>query len=220
MEFLQHAWIMGLDNFAAFVLIAGLLTITPGADTILVIRNTLRGSVAGGLASTVGICSGLILHALLSSLGLAMLLAQSALAYQGVKIAGAVYLVWLGVQSLRRRELAGVNERPEQASPTDPITSVGRCFVEGFVTNLLNPKVVLFYLAIVPQFVPPQGSVVSTSLTLASLHAVMGVAWLGALCVVAGRARNLLARPAARSIIDKTSGLALIGFGLGVAAND
>jgi RhtB (resistance to homoserine/threonine) family protein len=211
---------MELDNLAAFALIAGLLTIAPGADTILVIRNTVRSTVAGGITTTSGICSGLIFHALLSSLGLAMLLAQSALAYQGVKIAGAVYLVWLGIQSLRRRETVETNERSKDASHADPTASVGRCFVEGFVTNLLNPKVVLFYLAVVPQFVPPQGSVISTSLTLASVHAAMGIAWLSVLCVVAGRAKNLLARPKARSIVDKTAGFALIGLGLSVAAND
>ena len=164
--------------------------------------------------------AALALHSRRDELGLALLLAQSALAYQGVKIAGAVYLVWLGIQTVRRRETLENTERLEDASHANPTASVVRCFVEGFVTNLLNPKVVLFYLAIVPQFVPPQGSVVSTSLTLASLHAVMGLAWLGALCVVAGRARNLLAKPGARSIIDKTAGLALIGFGLSVAAND
>jgi len=211
---------MGLDNLAAFALIAGLLTIAPGADTILVIRNTLRTNVAGGLASTVGICSSLILHALLSSLGLALLLAQSAIAYQGVRIAGAAYLVWLGIQSLRRRNPVGVDEQLEDVSPADSTVSVSRCFREGFVTNLLNPKVVLFYLAIVPQFVPSDGSVIATSLMLASLHAVMGIAWLSALCLVAGRTKDWLTRPKARAAVEKTAGLALIGFGLSVAAND
>ncbi|MGI9264786.1 MAG: LysE family translocator, partial [Gammaproteobacteria bacterium] len=86
---------MTFENLAAFVLIAGLLTIAPGVDTILVIRNTLRSGVAGGMASATGICGGLMFHALLSSLGLAVLLAKSSIAYQGVRILGAIYLVWL-----------------------------------------------------------------------------------------------------------------------------
>ena len=211
---------MELDNLAAFALIAALLTIAPGADTILVIRNTLRRRIAGGMATATGICSGLMLHALISSLGLAALLAKSALAYQGVRIMGAVYLVWLGVQSLCLRRASGIGRPLQDAPNVDEHGSIRHCFAEGFVTNLLNPKVVLFYLAIVPQFTPPAGSVIATSLTLASLHAAMGIVWLGALSIAAGRARKLLTRPRARSMVDRLAGVALIGLGLRVATSD
>jgi RhtB (resistance to homoserine/threonine) family protein len=210
---------MTMETLTTFAVIAALMTLAPGVDTILVIRNTVRAGTSGGLASAWGICCGLIFHALISSVGLAVLLAKSATAFQAVRIGGAIYLVWLGIQSLRRRSATAEDSTTAGQAAVDRV-SASACFAEGLVTNLLNPKVVLFYLAILPQFLPEAGSVFGTSLTLAGLHAAMGMVWLGFLSVATGRAQEWLRQPGARAMIDRAAGVMLIGFGLRVALGD
>lgn len=131
----------------AFIVAAALLTLSPGPDTMLVLRNTLRGGRSAGLRTTLGISSGLIVHATLSALGLSVILVQSAAAFEIVKLAGAGYLVWLGIQSLR----AAVRGQPPVAGA--PAAGPQRPFREGLLTNVLNPKVAVFYLAFLPQFI-------------------------------------------------------------------
>ena len=188
-------------------------------------RAMLLRSTMGGLVSGTGICSGLLVHALLSSIGLTVILAQSATAYQAVRIAGALYLLWLGGRilwrSLRPRAAARgarretVRPLPESASP-----GLAAAFFEGLLTNLLNPKVVLFYLAIVPQFVPQDGSIVATSLMLGAIHAGMGIVWLGLVAAAAGRARAWFERPRVGAWLDRCAGAVLMAFGARVAFGD
>ncbi|MFZ1061705.1 MAG: LysE family translocator [Candidatus Rokuibacteriota bacterium] len=128
-----------------FTLVAAALTLSPGADTMLVVRNALRGGRHDGVVTAFGICSGLFLHAILSALGVSIILMPSAMAFHWVKIAGACYLVWLGVQSLRgavRR--AHYTEGPDSLVVTAPVPSE-RCFLEGLLSNVLNPEVAVFY---------------------------------------------------------------------------
>ena len=213
-----------LTDFATFALIALLLTITPGVDIVLVLRNSVARGTAGGLASAIGICSGLLLHALLSSVGLTVILAQSAGAYHAVRVAGAIYLVWLGLRTLyagiARRELSPGVDADSSATPASGARPARGCLAEGFATNLLNPKVVLFYLAVVPQFVSEGSSLVATSLLLGSTHAALGLAWLGLIAMAASRARVWFERPNVSAWLDRCAGTVLIAFGLRVAAGD
>ena len=208
-------------DLTTFFVIALLLTITPGVDTVLVLRNGVARGTWGGLATATGICSGLLVHAFLSAVGLSVILSQSATAYHALRLAGAVYLLWLGGRllwnSLRHRTRTGVDERPR---PAPAAASPAASFSEGLLNNLLNPKVVLFYLAIVPQFVPAGGSIVSTSLLLGGIHALMGLVWLGALAGAAGRARTWFARPRVGAWLDRCSGAVLVAFGARVAMAD
>ena len=165
--------------------LAALLTITPGADTLLVLRNAMRGGWSDGMATTLGISSGLLGHATLSALGLSVVLQRSAEAYRVLQWAGAAYLVWLGVDSwLRARRARPVEEVRGAGSPA----TVRRSFGEGLWTNLLNPKVAVFYLAFLPQFVGPGDAALPRSLFLASLHIGMGIVWLGGIAFTAGAA--------------------------------
>jgi threonine/homoserine/homoserine lactone efflux protein len=230
-------------DLATFVLIALLLTITPGVDTVLVLRSSIARGTPGGLASAAGICSGLLVHALLSSVGLTVILSQSATAYHAVRLAGAAYLLWLGGrilwQSRPRRDaqpappddLRDSGESDDSGDPGSVLTAVGApsptaprgfvaAFFEGLANNLLNPKVVLFYLAVVPQFVPQGGSIVATSLLLGGIHALMGIAWLGLVAAAAGRARRWFARPGVRAWLDRCAGTVLLAFGTRVALSD
>jgi len=211
---------MSDSQIVAFTIIAGLLTITPGADTMLLIRNVLaRGRVAG-LQTTAGICCGLFVHATLSALGLSLILVRSAAAFDAVRMIGAGYLIWLGVQAVRqslRREPVGA-DGDGAATAAAPATVAGRTsFLEGFLSNVLNPKVAVFYLAFLPQFMSAGDSVFAKSMVLATIHFVEGVVWLSALSFFVARAQRWLRGPRVKRTIEATAGVVLIGFGARLA---
>ncbi len=196
----------------AFTLLAALMTMSPGADTLLVVRNVLRGGRRDGIATAVGICSGLYVHATLSALGLSVILMHSAAAYTALKYAGAAYLVWLGLQSLR----AAARGLPTtQPTATDtPRMPASRSWREGFLTNLLNPKIVVFYLALLPQFIGPDDPVFRKSLLLAAIHAVEGIAWFAIVSHLVDRSRRFFLRPLLRRWIDAACGTFLVALGV------
>jgi threonine/homoserine/homoserine lactone efflux protein len=158
----------------AFAGIAALLTITPGQDTVLVIRNVMAQGQRAGLLTTFGICCGLFVHATLSAVGLSLILLKSATAFEVVKLLGAAYLIWLGARSLRQA-LRGSNRAFEKSIPKQRSANGWPCFVQGFLTNILNPKVAVFYLAFLPQFIGPGDWVFGKSMLLALIHWVEGI---------------------------------------------
>ncbi len=200
----------------AFTLIAAIMTMTPGADTLLVVRNVLRGGRRDGFATMTGICSGLYAHACLSALGVSVILMQSAAAFTVLKIAGAGYLAWLGIQSLRAA--ARGTAPPRATVPAAGMrVSAGRNFREGFLTNLLNPKVIVFYLALLPQFIGPGDAVLGKSLLLASIHFAEGMLWFTLVSFLVERSRQFFMRPRLRSVIDAACGTLFIALGLRLA---
>ncbi len=204
-------------QLVAFFFIAGAITLSPGADTLLVIRNVLRGGRRDGLATSIGVCSGLTIHASLSAVGVSIILAQSALAFQAVKTLGAIYLVWLGVRSFRSAIAANDIEHSPAASPVAARFSPRRSFFEGLLTNALNPKVAVFYLAFLPQFVRPDDPVLARSFLLASIHITQGLLWLGVLCFLVDKGRSFITRPHVKRTLDATCGAVLLGLGLKLA---
>src|SRR5688572_7083684 len=152
----------------AFALFAGLITITPGLDTMLVLRTTAVGGVRAGAAAAAGIQLGCLIWATASALGVTAVLAASRTAYDVLRVAGALYLLWLGVRLLwnRRRSTADT-----------PVPPAGGSFGTGLVTNLLNPKVGVFYLSVLPQFLPADADPLLGSLLLASVHVAEGILW-------------------------------------------
>jgi threonine/homoserine/homoserine lactone efflux protein len=203
----------------AFTAIAALLTITPGPDTLLVVRSVLARGQTAGFVTTAGICSGLFLHATLSALGLSLILVQSARAFHLVQLAGAGYLIGLGSQSLWR----GLRHDPARAPAlaARPTAGLGpawwRSFREGLLTNLLNPKVAIFYLAFLPQFIQPGDPVLGKSLLLASIHGVLGLGWLSLVTLLLGRLRGLLTRSDVQRGLEALTGTILIAFGVRLA---
>lgn len=200
----------------AFTAVAAALTITPGADTLLVLRNVIKGNRRDGIVTTFGICSGLFVHALLSGMGLSVILIHSARLYHWVKIAGAIYLIWLGVQSLK-----SAFTRPdglvEPGSQGQKGRSFAACFSEGFLNNVLNPKVVVFYLAFLPQFIGPDDPVMAKSVLLAGIHYLMGIVWLVFLSVFVDRMRRFVARSAVRQSLEGICGGILVALGARLA---
>ncbi len=200
-----------------FIGLVGLLTITPGADTMLVIRNVLSRGQRAGLVTTLGISSGLFFHATLSALGLSLILVRSAEAFEVVKLAGAGYLVLLGIQSLARaRSRAEVVE--ESVGSTIRAGAQWRnSYAEGLLTNVLNPKVAVFYLALLPQFVAPTDPVLVKSLLLAGIHVVLGLIWLPLVVLFVGRMARILSQPAVRKKMELLSGAIMIALGVRLA---
>jgi threonine/homoserine/homoserine lactone efflux protein len=205
----------------AFIGVAALLTITPGADTMLVLRSVLAYGRRAGILTTLGIVSGLLVHATLSALGLSLILVRSAQLFHIVKLAGAAYLVFLGLASIwaliRHCDEADSADPLPESEPSGPRPEVWRSFIEGLLNNLLNPKVAIFYLAFLPQFISPGDPVLGKSILLACIHLLMGVVWLSLVAVFVERMRGLLVRPLNRRRLEAVAGVILIGLGLRLA---
>jgi threonine/homoserine/homoserine lactone efflux protein len=202
-----------------FIVAVTLLTISPGADTMLVFRSVLKRGQAAGLMTTLGICTGLFVHATLSALGLSVILVRSALAYEIVKGLGACYLIGLGVwtliQARRRSNRSGIDPG---MLPADALAKKGwpQAFVEGLLNNVLNPKPAIFYLAFLPQFIDPSDPVLLKSLLLAGIHFGIGIVWLALLVILIGKIGVWLTRASVRQKLEMTTGAILVGLGVGL----
>jgi RhtB (resistance to homoserine/threonine) family protein len=201
-----------------FIGLVAVLTVTPGADTALVTRNTLSHGRTAALCTTLGISLGCAVHATLSGLGLSAILSQSAALFEAVKFVGAGYLLFLGVRSL-----LGAGHGPLPAAGAAPTPAVARegawrgAFLQGLLTNVLNPKVALFYLTFLPQFMNPGDPVVLKSLALAGIHILLGLVWLSTYAYFISRLSDLLLRPAVRRRFERVTGGLLILLGLRLA---
>lgn len=193
----------------AFLLIAALLTVTPGADMALVTRTALAGGRRAAFGTILGICLGCAVHALASSFGLSLVLQRSPQAFGVVKALGAGYLVWLGVQAVREAF-------SEAAQPERPSSRAGG-FAAGLLTNLLNPKVAAFYLGFLPQFVPPGANALAYCLMLAGIHIAMGFVWLLFYASAVERLAAALGTSRVRRRLQAVTGVALLGLGLRLA---
>lgn len=197
----------------AFAAVAALLTITPGVDTMLVLRSTVTGGRRTGLLASTGVVAGLLCWAMTSAVGLTALLAASRLAFDVLRIAGACYLLWLGVRALWTSRRGG----QDPAEPAQTRTSGLTAFRTGLTTNLLNPKVGVFYMSLLPQFVPDGASVFWTSVLFAAVHAAESLLWLVLIVAAAAAARRTLARPTVKRRLQQLTGAAFIAFGLRLA---
>lgn len=193
----------------AFGLAAGLLTITPGLDTALVLRTAATGSPRRAFAAAVGIGAGCMIWGLAAACGAGALLTASTLAYGVLQWAGAAYLLWLGI---------GLILRPRQAFEADTATPAGgglpAALRRGLLTNLLNPKVGVFYISFLPQFVPTGADPARFGALLAGIHVVMGLIWAALLIAATVPLSRLLRRPTMVRALDRITGGVFIAFGL------
>ena len=205
------------SQIVAFTFAAAVLTVTPGQDTMLVVRNVLRGGRRDGVVTTFGICAGLFMHATLSALGVSVILMHSATAFQLVKFAGACYLVWLGVRSLSSAVRGAHHPAgPEHRLAPDAVSSQ-RCFLEGLLSNVLNPKTAVFYLAFLPQFIGPIDPVLLKSLLLAGIHYAEGILWLVVVSMAVDQTRRFFLKSMVRRWLDGICGTLFVGFGVRLA---
>ncbi|WP_369137478.1 LysE family translocator [Modestobacter versicolor] len=203
------------EAVVGFGLIALLLTITPGLDTALVLRAAITRGRRDGLATALGVIGGVVAWGAAAAVGVSALVTASSIAYAVLRLVGAAYMVWLGGRILWRL----ARRRAESVSDDGPARAAGvwRSARTGLLTNLLNPKVGAFYVAALPQFIPPGTSALGMGLLLACVHAALSLAWFTVLVLGANAARRWLQRPRVSRTVEGTTGIALIGFGARLA---
>ncbi|WP_334174195.1 LysE family translocator [Pseudoxanthobacter sp.] len=205
------------EALAAFSLAAGLLTLTPGLDTALVLRTAAVEGPRPAMAAGCGITLGVLLWGLIAAAGLGALLTVSEAGFRILQIAGAVYLVWLGAGMVRGALSGRAAASVAPAAAPAGQQAAARWFLRGLMTNLLNPKVGLFYVGFLPQFMPAGVSVVAFGVLLAAIHGAMGLLWFAALTGATRPLSRWLMRPAVGRGLDLVTGTVLIGFGLRLA---
>jgi RhtB (resistance to homoserine/threonine) family protein len=193
-----------------FIGVAAVLVVTPGADMALVARNALVHGRRAGLATAFGVNLGIAAWSLAAAVGVAAVVQASAPLFTALKLLGAVYLVYLGIQAWRHGRSAQAKEtRPR---PIDEAAA----FRQGVVSNLLNPKIGLFFTAILPQFAPHDPPLFDL-LALGAVFNAMGVVWLTTYAILVAHGRTLLERPRVKAAMDRVTGGLLIGLGIRLA---
>ncbi len=201
-----------IAHFEAFLLAITILTLTPGLDTALVIRNTSRSGVVAGSVTSLGICMGLFVHATFSAIGISALLMQSAELFQMVKAAGALYLIWLGLSSLKAMVKGNASIELTQSAARS--SNIKRSLREGFLSNILNPKTAVFYLAFLPQFIDPNGSPLFQSFLMAGIHFVIAMIWQCGLAAMIDSAKALLKSGGFIRKMEGVTGVVLVALGI------
>jgi RhtB (resistance to homoserine/threonine) family protein len=211
----------GIVHFPFFVAAVFLLNVTPGPDTAYIVGRSVAQGRGAGLMSALGICTGCCVHTMACAFGLTAVLAASATAFTVIKFAGAIYLIYLGVRlafasPAKAQARSEVEASAAQASPSKPLRQL---FLQGFWTNVLNPKVVLFFVSFFPQFVSSESEHKALAfLTLGGVFVAMSVVWcLFLVWVASGVTRRLGGKPSVKKWLDRVVGTAFVGLGLRLA---
>lgn len=204
--------------FLAFLGVSIMVIVTPGPDTAITIRNTLLGGRSAGILTALGVGCGLTIWALATSVGLVALLTASEPLFLAVKYAGAAYLIYLGMQALR--EAIWPAQSHHAQAPTVPHTRLApvAAFRQGFISDLGNPKIAVFFPSLLPQFVPAGQPSFLSLLLLGVVFALITFSWLTVYATVVAKAGDWLRRPNVRRIVEAVSGTLLIGLGIRIAA--
>lgn len=200
--------------FALFAIAATLLAMTPGLDTVMVLRASITNGSAPALYAAVGILLGCIAWGGAVSLGLGAVLQASELMYMAIKLLGAGYLMWLGVNLILKPRKA------LDSGQAEPAGTGMQAFWQGLVTNLLNPKIGIFYVSFLPQFIPAGADVAVYSFLLACVHTLISALWFGALIVLSKQLRKVLFKPTVVSMMDRVTGGLFIALGYKLAKSN
>ena len=189
-----------------FFVAAVAIIVSPGPDTIVILRHALTGGRGTGLAAVSGVQLGLLVHTALAVAGISLLVASSPVLFQGLTVIGAVYLAWLGIQSLR-----GVGGLEVETGPAP--AGAARACREAALCNILNPKVILWFLALLPNFVNPEAGDVTTQLiALSALLIALNILWQAPMALAANGVRRWLGRPETMHAVNRVSGVILLGM--------
>lgn len=198
-----------ITNYYGFILSVILLSITPGADTVFILTKSIEGGYKQGLASVAGIVCGLFVHTSLAAFGLSVILMTSTLLFNIVKIAGAAYLIYLGIMALKSKSKINLENKGE----TVPFFTT---FRQGFFTNILNPKVALFFLALLPQFVKSNAESAVPFLILGLTFIFIGSLWSLFLVWASARMSQALRQSKFSFYLNKAAGIIFIALGLNI----
>jgi RhtB (resistance to homoserine/threonine) family protein len=199
-------------ELAPFLALSILLIVIPGPDTAVVTKNALAGGRRGGVFAACGVATGLTVWTFAAALGIAALLRASEVAFDALKLVGAIYLVWIGIQLLRKPGAAGA----AAAAGTRRLPA-SRALRQGLLSDLGNPKIAVFFTSFLPQFVQSGGSTFAALLLLGLLFAALTLAWLAAYGVAIGQGTKLLRRPRVQRALDRFTGVVFLGFGVRLA---
>ena len=205
-------------GFAALVAISVVVIVTPGQDTALTIRNTLMGGRRGGVATAAGVAGGQLVWTLAASAGITALLVASEPVFLAIRLAGAAYLVYLGATSLWTAWRDVAPAHIDSTAATRMALEPARALRQGFLSNLGNPKMVVFFSSLLPQFVPAGSPTFLSMLGLGLVFCTMTLIWLSGYAWLVARAGHVLRRPRIRRTFDAVAGTILVAFGLRVAA--
>lgn len=208
-----------LDDFLLFLGGSILVTVVPGADMALVMRQVFVGGTALAQRTIFGNLTGLVVHAAALAIGLSALLLASAEAFTVVKVAGAAYLVYLGVQALRSARHAGA-PLAEGAPAVSRVPSMRTAYLQGLISTVLNPKPALLFIGFVPQFVDASRPVLPQIAFLAGVHILVGLIWMTLYAHLVARAHRTLTRSDVRRWLETATGVVLIGLGLRLALEE
>jgi threonine/homoserine/homoserine lactone efflux protein len=200
----------------AFLAVAAVVIVAPGPDTVIVTKNALLHGRSAALATSLGVNAGLLVWTLAAAFGVAALVRASAVAFTGLKVVGACYLAWLGLQALRAAWRHDGGDAALAGRPRQPLGALGG-FRQGLFSDLSNPKIGVFFTGLLPQFVSSRHSVLEPFLLLGVLFVTMTLAWLCAYALVAARVSAVLTRPRVKAALDGLTGLVLVGFGVKLA---
>jgi RhtB (resistance to homoserine/threonine) family protein len=214
---------LGITHFGFFCVAVFLLNVTPGPDTAYIVGRSVAQGRSAGLISALGISTGCCVHALACAFGLTALLAASATAFTVVKFVGAIYLVYLGTRLI----FAKTERTPAEAAVTAPVRAsaaprpLRQLFLQGFWTNVLNPKVVLFFVSFFPQFVSTESSHKALAfLALGVVFVLMSTVWNSFVAWIAGSVtRRFSGKPGVKKWLDRTVGTAFVGLGVKLATS-
>jgi RhtB (resistance to homoserine/threonine) family protein len=201
---------MGID-FAPFLLISVLLILIPGPDTAIVTKHALLAGRRGGTSAAIGVSTGLAIWTLAAAVGLAAVLRASEVAFLALKIAGAIYLVWMGVQLLRRPPAAPPLESDEGVRSRSVTRKAAR---QGLLSDLSNPKVAVFFTSFLPQFVHGDNHGFASLLVMGAIFCMLTLLWLLFYGMLIGHGSTLLRRAGVRRALDRFTGVVLVGFGI------
>ena len=202
-------------HLLVFIGVAAIVIVVPGPDTAVVTKNVLVHGRRAALGTSLGVSAGLSVWTLAAAIGVASVVRASAVAFTVLKLVGALYLVWLGVQALRAAGHAAAG-RTSAAAGRPAMGALGG-FRQGLISDLANPKIGVFFTSLLPQFVDPGRPVLLPFLALGAVFVLMTVLWLCAYCLIAARAAQTLQRPRVRAALDRITGVVLIAIGLRLA---
>jgi RhtB (resistance to homoserine/threonine) family protein len=207
---------MGL-HVVVFIGVAAIVIVIPGPDTAVVTKNVLIHGRRAGMGTSLGVSAGLAIWTVAAAVGVASLVRASAVAFTVLKLLGAVYLVWLGIQALRAADREPAQDRAARTTGGPVMTARGG-FRQGCLSDLANPKIGIFFTSLLPQFVTAGRPVLLPFLILGAIFVAMTVLWLTLYTLVAARAAQTLTRPRVRAALDRFTGVVLIAIGLRLAA--
>lgn len=202
-----------MTSIPLFIIACVLLIILPGPDTAIVTKNTVVAGRKGGMQTMLGSCVGLSIHTIAAVAGLSAIIVKSAVAFTVLKYVGAAYLCYLGVRTL-------MNMRAKKTDVDEEllVEAMGSSyFKQGFITNVTNPKVAVFFLTFLPQFLAPGADAFWSFLVMGIIYTVLTFAWFFFYVVLLDKVRNFMKRPSTQASIEAITGVVLIGFGIKLA---